>query len=160
MNSLTVSSECGAQNCSKVNKLEAQHREDTIRIHERIDNFDKQSRESLTRVHERMDKLSTTLKEENSKVERLAEVYIDKVVDKVAKDVRDLDGRVRGISESQIATHTLTAQILDRMKEFSVSSVVDNSWSRALEIGAKLVDSTIKVTVGALITYLFVNGGI
>lgn len=142
-----------------MNKLEHQHREDIIRIHERLDNFDRQSRESLSRVHERLDKVSVTIKDENSKVERLAEVYIDKVVDKVAKDVRELDIRVRSISESQIATHTLTAQILDRMKELN-ASVTDDAWSRALEIGAKLIDSTIKVTVGALITYLFVRGGI
>ena len=157
---MTAVAECTAQNCSKINKLEIQNREDTIRIHERLDNFDKQSRESISRVHERIDKIDQSYRKEHSKLEQLAEVYIDKVVDKVSKDVRDLDVRVRSISEAQIATHTLTAQILDRMKEFNASSVVDNSWSRALEIGAKVIDSTIKVTVGALITYLFVNGGI
>ena len=156
---MTLSTECVAQNCNRVNKLEAQHREDVTRIHERLDNFDKQSRESLGRVHDRLDKVSVSIKDENSKVERLAEVHIDKVVDKVAKDVRELDIRVRSISEGQIATHTLTAQILDRMKELN-ANVTDDAWSRALEIGAKLIDSTIKVTVGALITYLFVRGGI
>lgn len=156
---MTVSTECVAQNCNRVNKLEAQHREDTIRIHERLDSFDKQSRESISRVHERIDKIDQSYRKEYSKLEQLAEVYIDKVVDKVSKDVRDLDVRVRNLSESQIATHTLTAQILERTKELT-QATTDDAWSRALEIGAKLIDSIIKVTVGAMISYLFIKGGL